>query len=280
MKKNITLILIISVLSFSNLTSAFANDSIDNTSTINSESNEISENEADINESDENLEGPTGGMLIPGEKYVTNEERIQMVENDDSLSDDEKQIMIDKLNGNFLTTKSSRSTRSSYSPMYLGVKYYKQETSYYCGPATVYQTLKYINGSSESQDDIADALGTTEDGTDGSNIPPYLNEQQSENDYIAYTITKESRLKNAINFDMKFGYPTILRVKLTKDSEFGYKSNGHYLNVGGQTAGGEEYDIVDPYYGYKNGPSSSSYYVSFDAVYTAVTSHFKSEIYY
>lgn len=41
MKKNITLILIISVLSFSNLTSAFANDSIDNTSTINSEFNEI-----------------------------------------------------------------------------------------------------------------------------------------------------------------------------------------------------------------------------------------------
>lgn len=200
-----------------------------------------------------------------------------MVENDDSLSDDEKQIMIDKLNDNFVTTKS---TSSSYSPMYLGVHYYMQETSYYCGPATVYQTLKYINGSSESQDDIADELGTTVDGTDGSMIPPYLNEQQSDNYYVTYTITSESSLKSAIDYDMRHYFPTILRVSLVEDSDFGYYSAGHYLNVGGQTSGATEYNIVDPYYGYNNGPDSSSYYVSFDDAYDAVVRHFKSEIYY
>ena len=59
---------------------------------------------------------------------------------------------------------------------YMDVPGYKQETTYYCGPATLKQTMQYINKRSLPQSAYASALGTTTAGTDGMNIIKYFND--------------------------------------------------------------------------------------------------------
>ena len=111
--------------------------------------------------------GPTGGMVPPTEVILTNEERIEQIENDSDLTEEQKEEMIFKI--------TSDIAPYAFSPKHLGVRYFKQKNEYFCGPATVYQTLYYFNKTSPSQDTIGTALGTTEAGTDGSRIPDYLN---------------------------------------------------------------------------------------------------------
>lgn len=55
---------------------------------------------------------------------------------------------------------------------------YQQSKSYYCVPACVKSVLQYINGKSDSQDKIANDLGTIRIGTDGRKIAPYLNKSK------------------------------------------------------------------------------------------------------
>lgn len=50
-----------------------------------------------------------------------------------------------------------------------------QENGYYCGPATVQQTLKRINGSAPSQSTIASGIGTTTAGSNLASMVSYIN---------------------------------------------------------------------------------------------------------
>ena len=222
------------------------------------------------------IEGPTGGMVVPGERSITAQEQIDAVKRDPSLSETQKQHIIDKINGVYLHSIGPQ----SYDNIYLGMKQFKQINTYYCGPATVYQTLHYSNGSSPSQQNIASALGTTTDGTDGTKIPPYLNSQQTENSYIILPITQLVNFKDAVKYGMKYKAPTVLRIRLRGNNEFGYTTDGHFLNIGGQNTGATQYLIVDPYFGYANGPSTPTYYVSDVAAFNALTAHPYYHLYY
>ena len=219
----------------------------------------------------EEVTGPTGGMVPPTEVILTNEERVEEIKNDPSLTEDEKEEMIFKITSDVATY--------AFSPKHLGIKYFKQKYNYYCGPATVYQTLYYLNKTSPSQDTIASALGTTTDGTDGSKIPTYLNKQQDEVAYTIVSINNASTFRSKIDSAMNNDYPVVLRVKFSSDSAFGYNTAGHFLNLGGQTAGATQYEMVDPYYGYSSGPSSSAYSLPSEDVYQAVIDHFAHHIY-
>lgn len=215
--------------------------------------------------------GPTGGMVPPTEVILTNEERIEQIENDSDLTEEQKEEMIFKI--------TSDIAPYAFSPKHLGVRYFKQKNEYFCGPATVYQTLYYFNKTSPSQDTIGTALGTTEAGTDGSRIPDYLNEHQNEVNYTIVSIDNASTFRNKVDMAMNNDYPVVLRVKFDSSSAFGYNTNGHFLNLGGQTAGATRYEMVDPYYGYSAGPNSSEYYIPYEDVYQAVIDHFAHHIY-
>lgn len=220
---------------------------------------------------DSTAAGPTGGVMFPGEKPVTKEEQIQEVLNNPDLTPERKQELINKLN--LVGPRAFFATD-------LGMKYFKQQTHYYCGPATAYQTIYFHNGSSPSQDTIAKALGTTTAGTDGTRIPKYVNTQLDRVEYFIYQVNNEDGMRSAIDTDMRSGYPAMLRVCIQGTTDFGYTTNGHFLNVGGQTAGATKYTIVDPYYGYDHGPKSSHYEVSSNQVYKAIKNHFAHHLYY
>ena len=78
-------------------------------------------------------EGPSGGNMQVGEEIISNEEQIERIKNDKSMPSDIKEIVIAKLSGNM------PKPLSSYRACDLGVPQIKQETSYYCGPASAMQ---------------------------------------------------------------------------------------------------------------------------------------------
>ena len=92
-----------------------------------------------------------------------------------------------------------------------------------------------INGDSESQDDYADDLKTTGDGTDMSNIPDVLNIKHGRKYYELYEGIKNfNDWKGKVRYSIVQEMPAVLDIN-TKDyvQEFGYYTTGHFLNVGG-----------------------------------------------
>ena len=61
-------------------------------------------------------------------------------------------------------------------PLYysLDVPTCQQINHYFCGPATVQQTIKYLTGKEGSQEQYANELGTSKEGTDMTQIAPVL----------------------------------------------------------------------------------------------------------
>jgi len=111
----------------------------------------------------------------------------------------------------------------------LNVPLHKQETKYYCGPASTQMVLDY-KGVSMSQSDLADALGTTVSGTYVYRICNGLNLYLGENTYqyvLTSSISFFSGLKNSIAKDR----PVVCHVKtgnLPIYKELGL-NNGHYI---------------------------------------------------
>nr|WP_246329097.1 C39 family peptidase [Brevibacillus halotolerans] len=98
----------------------------------------------------------------------------------------------------------------------IGIKGFEQETSYWCGPATVKQVLHYINGSSKSQKSYAKELGTTTDGTDFSLIDDVLNDNQSKNKYVYTTHDSDQKYKflDKIEYGIEHDYPVVLDLSI------------------------------------------------------------------
>lgn len=145
----------------------------------------------------------------------------------------------------------------------VSVPYYAQETKYYCGPATVRQTYsslnKTINGSSyaPSQSTIAQAIGTTSDGSDQNRMNSYLNNIFPSKAYATYwkngAYTSDSGLLNHIVTDVSQNKPTIAHVIINSTggtANWNYTTSRHYLNYNGYTlgisAGIDLIDVTDP----------------------------------
>ncbi len=95
-----------------------------------------------------------------------------------------------------LSISSSNTTRaipgvSRYANI-LNVPVVTQKNGHYCGPATVIQNLKYISNNqfNMTQDEVAEAIGTTDDGSSSSNMTPFMNRQIADNGYSNYVYTK------------------------------------------------------------------------------------------
>ena len=164
------------------------------------------------------------------------------------------------------------------------IPYYKQETTYYCGPATTKQSLQYLKGSSPTQSSIASSLGTTREGTDGTKIVKYLNSNQNSNYYVIVVPTSQSSMESTTYSGLTiYNAPPILRLSMTTGQGWPYPSSGHFMNISGQytVSSNVEYQVTDPYINWK-APSNTSgkYRINSSAVYQSTRNHFAQHFYY
>jgi hypothetical protein len=170
--------------------------------------------------------------------------------NDSNFTDAQKEKAIEKATA----TKSA----ASYNNIWLGVSRAAQQNGYYCGPATVYQQLSYLEGSSPSQSFLAGRPTTSTTAakmdkldTDYYGATPWDYVQRVLNYYLhsfVYTksiVSSKTDFKNKVDYTLRDGAPIALLVATTS-AVFGYTSTGHFLSIAGQNTGATQYLIVDP----------------------------------
>ncbi|WP_312355723.1 C39 family peptidase [Aminipila sp.] len=231
----------------------------DNPSFIDGDSGEVSDNYIDLDNIDK---------------------EIQAVVNDNSLSKAEKNAKIEKLSIFKNMDKSLKSTRGTdKSSAKLKVSVSTQETGYYCGPATVKQTLTYINGKADSQSSIAKAIGTTTDGSALINMVGYVNEKKQA--YVGYEIVQDpniAEIQTCINYSCNIGNPIMCRLKFSKGGDWAYSTSGHYMNANGYKDYGGYIYVTDPNIKRVDPSSNGSYYVHVNSLYYATHNHFAQEM--
>jgi len=116
----------------------------------------------------------------------------------------------------------------------LSVPVYEQINSYYCGPATVKQVVQYLKSSSKTQQQYAQALGTTTSGTDMTRIPSVLNSEIGSRWYYIYSsIGSYGNWTDKIIYCASNGIPVVLDINTTSVPAFPYNSSGHFVNTSG-----------------------------------------------
>lgn len=186
---------------------------------------------------------------------------------------------------------SAQSLLASYPNVTIGVTAFKQENSYYCGPATTRQTMKYLGASVPggynlpSQSYIASDLGTTTAGTEWYMIRDYINGftfMGVANNYIEYNPTSVSDMESTIYSTLTATNKTapILQVNTAGNPCLGYQTGGHYLNVSGiRTSGGKnQFRLTDPYREWKG--KSPTYYVETSEIYEITCNHWARHFLY
>jgi len=114
----------------------------------------------------------------------------------------------------------------------LNVPCFQQETSYWCGPATVKQVEHYLKNRSDTQASYAKALGTTTAGTDMTAIATYLN--SNVNRWYTYSsIGSRTTWEDMIIWGMQNNLPAVLDIKTTNVNNIPYNSEGHFVNTSG-----------------------------------------------
>ena len=116
---------------------------------------------------------------------------------------------------------------------YLPVPLFHQEQSWYCGPASVQMISTYLYGTTYSQDDIANYMGTTSsEGTTVDKMKEGVNYWSGTKFYSYEQISRVS-IEHAVKSSVNQNYPVIANV-LTQllDDTYGFNS-GHYVVITG-----------------------------------------------
>lgn len=162
----------------------------------------------------------------------------------------------------------------------------KQETNYWCGPATTLQTLSATGKSGgETQSSIASKLGTTSAGTDGLNIVNLLNNKGLS--YAVRSADDATLLWSDFLLSIERQAPPVLRVSFSSGEGWDYSTSGHYMSVcgvtaneGGGSATNESAYIVDPYIKWIKPNAGDNYDKSIPKVFQAIKNHWASHYYY
>ncbi len=131
----------------------------------------------------------------------------------------------------------------------LVMEHVNQKNGYYCGPATVKQTLCYF-GKRLTQDECARQLKTTTAGTIMSNIPGVINANVSLTPgYSMRSIGTKSNYTAEIYTALSRNRPVIIDIKTEDSDNWPYETTGHFLNVAGIRSNATENRmmVVDPY---------------------------------
>lgn len=130
----------------------------------------------------------------------------------------------------------------------LTMEHVNQKEDYYCGPATVKQTLCYF-GVRLTQDQCAAQLKTTTDGTIMANIPGVINANVSlATGYSMRSIGTKSNYTNEIYTALSRNRPVIIDIRASESDGWAFKTEGHFLNIAGlrSDATKNEMMAVDP----------------------------------
>ena len=202
-----------------------------------------------------------------------------------SLSEDEQFELKNKIGA----ITNAEITRDQFSKKYaLNVPVCTQEKKYYCGPATVQQVLKFGDGQdcTVTQDEIANAIGTTPDGSALSPMVNYIKNNLG-NGYVGYQIATNpslSDMRYMVGSTIYFGYgPCIGRVKFSKGGNWPYTTSGHFLNVSAYDYTSESDLVVrltDPNIQNVDPTSNGTYWVELEELHTATVTHFAQEFAY
>ena len=192
------------------------------------------------------------------------EQQLEDFLDNPNLTEEQKRAAEEKVNSAIqLRDNSSVQVQStgSYRNITLSVTAYKQETRYYCGPATTRQSLDYLSGYAPgyfylpTQTELANKLGTTTNGTEWYRIRNYLNGfsfPTFQPNYVEYTPTSCSNMTSTLYRELNSAHPIlpILQVNAEKNKDIlGYTTKGHYMNVSGiKTVNGQvKFQLTDPY---------------------------------
>ena len=145
-----------------------------------------------------------------------------------------------------------------YTSRTLGVTTYQQERNYYCGPASVKETLQFINGTSLSQSEYALDMGTNAtDGTYVFQIKNELNNKQSAHTYVYEDISTVSRFNQIVIADIldsDVGVPFIIHALTGSLYMYNGTTLHHYLVVNGANQTTQKVTYVDSWaYDYGRG---------------------------
>ena len=204
--------------------------------------------------------------------------RSQDVSSDPKLTQTQKNIAL---------KKSNLPVSAQFNNIWLGVSRARQTNSYYCGPATIYQQVRFLKGWSNAQQFYAgaptyatsfsmDKLDTNKYGaTPWDNMHRTLNYHVNNFYYARSFVTSKTDFKNKINSTLSQNAPValLLRTDTQYPGVFSYSSRGHFFSIAGQNTGATLYLIVDP------NSASKYYYISDAEAYKAVVDKAKI-IYY
>ena len=124
---------------------------------------------------------------------------------------------------------------------------YQQSKSYYCVPACVKSVLQYINGKSDSQDKIANDLGTIRIGTDGRKIAPYLNKKQTSFYYARLEEPSKTLMGSCLYATIaKKHKPCLLAIVNEDGKDWHYSTPGHRLVVNAIYSDKSKIQLADP----------------------------------
>lgn len=235
------------------------------------------------------ITGPNGDSMT--DVSMTLEEQEQILLEEPNLSEQQKNMikekfafhkeLVETIKSKEKSKKDSVSTLTTNNPSgTISVPYFKQETNYWCGPATTKQSIHFINASSSSQATIAQAIGTTTAGSDLLSQVNYLNKNQSRNAYMIVNSPSEALIKSIAEYAVRKPAPAIGRLKIAKGGNWAYSSAGHFLNVSGYSSYGSSIRVTDPYIGWITPSSTGSYFVTSAEFHTATKNHFANQISY
>lgn len=214
---------------------------------------------------------------LQDDNIITVEEQIEKIMDNEIFTEEQKEIALNKLNDDILICP-----KVIYHSITLSVPHCEQERSYWCGPATAQQTIRYLTGSADDQFEIARNMGTeSQHGTSSDDLLFYINQNQSRNLYVSIDSPSFITFKKRINDGLsEYGAPPILRLNTKGVEAFSYHVSGHMLNLSGQNSGATLYRLTDPYITWVDSSSSGTYWIDEDSLYDAIENHPNPQFFY
>ncbi|MDE7398927.1 MAG: C39 family peptidase [Oscillospiraceae bacterium] len=235
----------------------------------------ISANAVEIGDSPSEVVTNTGAN--PNQSVVVLEDRLEEIKNDSSLSEEDRQKHIEKIeylievrdSNSGVSTYTTSTYKSPYSSKILSVPHCTQKYKNYCGPATIEQTYKFLNhNDAPPQVSIGSDFNMVPNGA-GCDVQPILNYL---NGHLGTSYQQFWLGSNGTSFDgctklicesVNKGYPPVLWVTIPNDygisrgykydskgediTKWPYIVRGHYLNASGYTKYGETMEMTDPW---------------------------------
>lgn len=189
-------------------------------------------------------------------EYISPEEQLSRYLERQGLTAEQREAAVEKYNlGQSLTNGNKLARVARASSKVLSVPWFSQEEDYYCGPATLRQTVYFLNDMADPQSMLAEELGTTStSGTDTNKMCEYLNDNTDWSFSVLWWWVDKEAFANMIVADTDDNKPIIghitmkgYAVSLGGDGEWPFYTEGHYINYNSYSDSGETFHVTDPY---------------------------------